>query len=505
MADTVLPTPESLLRQCASAAPSPWFPSEFAETTGVPRDSLDGILNTLRVAGLINIADWVKGRGQGYSLTDAGREVLRSPSLLTKLNVGKRLSISDRLNVEEIPAPQRRDDGSATAYERGEVVRDSLLHPKRLEATPWLIVLNLTVFVVSLGIAIFRQLPTHLFLYHSDPRILIETGAVSGSLLLQGDWWRLVTCCFVHIGLLHLCVNLYSLWALGPQTEQAWGKTRFTVIYLFAGIGGSWAAMMTNPNTMLAGASGAIWGVQTSLMTWLVLNRAHIPQDIISRSLRVLFIILFLNIGVSFIPGISMAGHFGGGIVGVVVSILLNIQRFGSARQRAVVVAVLACFPAIAVVALLNAMERDPRWGGIAQVNEIREKRRNLQEFQQAVVPIIRQIQREYTRIAEGWVDVLLNQPLANRDKMKVLEAIRQIDQLRAHMVEETEQLDLDEEVKLAPLVQKTDQYLNSTYELLGEMSHRLNEGLDAEDKKLRELRRDVKRFFTEWEQLLRK
>src|SRR5947208_1219339 len=76
---------EAILKLCAEAAPNPWYPSVFAQTSGIPRAQLDPHLDTLRLGGLIRLTDWVQGRGQGYALTPEGEAVVQSPRLLEML------------------------------------------------------------------------------------------------------------------------------------------------------------------------------------------------------------------------------------------------------------------------------------------------------------------------------------------------------------------------------------------------------------------------------------
>src|SRR5262245_13653433 len=91
-----------ILHRCAAAAPEPWYPKTYAETTGTPRDSLDAPLEQLRLGGLIRLTDWVQGRGQGYALTPLGTRALQGPRLLNQLRDGK-LKAAD--NGMEQPPP----------------------------------------------------------------------------------------------------------------------------------------------------------------------------------------------------------------------------------------------------------------------------------------------------------------------------------------------------------------------------------------------------------------
>src|SRR5262245_14269736 len=80
---------ETILRQVEASAPEPWYPKLYAETTGVPRDSLDPPLEKLRMAGLIRLTEWVKDRGQGYVLTPEGIQALKSERELARLRDGR--------------------------------------------------------------------------------------------------------------------------------------------------------------------------------------------------------------------------------------------------------------------------------------------------------------------------------------------------------------------------------------------------------------------------------
>ena len=93
--------------------------------------------------------------------------------------------------------------------------------------------------------------------------------------VLQGEWWRVLSCCFVHIGLLHLVMNMFMLFWIGPLLERMWGPWRFLLIYLISGVGGSFAVLGATPEVLVAGASGTIWGIMTSMAAWVVLNRAR--------------------------------------------------------------------------------------------------------------------------------------------------------------------------------------------------------------------------------------
>ena len=94
---------------------------------------------------------------------------------------------------------------------------------------------------------------------------LIRFGAKVNSLILEGEWWRLFTPIFVHIGLLHLVMNSIALYFLGVFTERIFGNVRFVFIYLFAGVAGTLSSLLFSPS-ISAGASGAIMGLFGALL-----------------------------------------------------------------------------------------------------------------------------------------------------------------------------------------------------------------------------------------------
>src|SRR4029453_10282495 len=82
------PAFETLLQMIAQAAPRPWYPVDFVNAMGVPKDRLEGPLDQLRLAGLIAFTPWVSGKGQGFELTPHGADVLKSPRAMAGVRRG---------------------------------------------------------------------------------------------------------------------------------------------------------------------------------------------------------------------------------------------------------------------------------------------------------------------------------------------------------------------------------------------------------------------------------
>ncbi|MEO6955673.1 MAG: rhomboid family intramembrane serine protease [Antricoccus sp.] len=147
--------------------------------------------------------------------------------------------------------------------------------------------------------------------------------AMWGPAVDAGQWWRLIGSAFLHYGPTHIAVNMLSLYLLGSDVERFFGSVRFAVVYLVSGVGASIAVWIFTPNAVVAGASGAVFGLFGAAAVVLIGRKAD---------LRPLLMILLLNLGISLLPGISLAAHAGGFIVGGLVALVMQrtARRIGS-------------------------------------------------------------------------------------------------------------------------------------------------------------------------------
>ena len=154
--------------------------------------------------------------------------------------------------------------------------------------------------------------------------VLLNFGASYAPYLHRGDIWRLVMPMFLHIGWFHLAVNMAALYLLGPILERIYGYARFSVIYVGAGIAGSWLSMRMTQN-VAAGASGAIMGVAGAMLAVGWLHREVVPW----RWKRAFGWGMVLLIGINYAIGLSMPnvidnwGHTGGLVGGFVLAVLI--------------------------------------------------------------------------------------------------------------------------------------------------------------------------------------
>jgi len=163
-----------------------------------------------------------------------------------------------------------------------------------------------------------------------DPAALIAFGAKTNELLRSGEWFRLVTPIFIHAGLLHLALNSYALWVVGPQVEKLYGSARFLLIYLLAGVGGvagSYFGQMLMDRSLDAvsvGASGAIFGLFGVLAVFGFRYRRELPP-VIRRALTAgVLPVIVINLFIGFsIPFIDNSAHIGGLITGAALTLII--------------------------------------------------------------------------------------------------------------------------------------------------------------------------------------
>jgi rhomboid protease GluP len=108
---------------------------------------------------------------------------------------------------------------------------------------------------------------------------VLPWGADFGPLTTSGQWWRLLTACFLHFGIIHLVMNMFCLLQVGVYTERLFGSVRYLLVYLLAGIGGNIAGLYFHPLTVSAGASGAIFGVYGGLLGFMAIYHRAVPRE----------------------------------------------------------------------------------------------------------------------------------------------------------------------------------------------------------------------------------
>ena len=182
-----------------------------------------------------------------------------------------------------------------------------------------LIAINVLVFVVMLIGGVNPLQPT------IDS--LIRYGADYGpKTITHGEWWRLFTSMFLHIGILHIGFNMFVLWQVGPFVERLLGNMGFLIVYLVSGLAGASVSLAWNPYVVSAGASGAIFGVYGALLGFLSIRRDSIPSEVLGPIMKSALVFLGYNLVYGLIvSGTDLAAHLGGLAAGFVCGLALSV------------------------------------------------------------------------------------------------------------------------------------------------------------------------------------
>jgi membrane associated rhomboid family serine protease len=165
------------------------------------------------------------------------------------------------------------------------------------------------------------------------------------------QYYRMITSAFLHIGPLHLVLNMFALYVIGPGLERAMGRSRFLALYFLAAFGGSVAILLFGDrNQPVAGASGAIFGLFAA--AWLL-------SRVIGLDTRPMTALIIANfIFTAAVPGISKLGHVGGFVVGGIAMFALlgwTLDR-GKVHRRTLQNQLISLFGIAVVLVLLTVV-----------------------------------------------------------------------------------------------------------------------------------------------------
>lgn len=210
---------------------------------------------------------------------------------------------------------------------------------------------------------------------------LIAWGGNLASYTLTGQPWRLLTSMFLHVGIIHLVLNMYMLAGLGPYVERAFGHMRFLLVYLVSGLCGSIASALWHAHHRIdssttnaagqvlesshlqlmisAGASGALMGISGAFLGRMLVYGVH-AQDRDAVGLKgPLAQTIAINLMIGFlIPGLDDAAHLGGLAGGFLLGAILTIFNFPYSRAKRMVAALTVS--AAALVLIYAAARQEP-------------------------------------------------------------------------------------------------------------------------------------------------
>ncbi|KAL2550379.1 RHOMBOID-like 2 [Forsythia ovata] len=171
-------------------------------------------------------------------------------------------------------------------------------------------------------------------LFGPSSSTLEKLGALNWTKVVhQHQEWRLVSCMWLHAGIIHLLANMLSLIFIGIRLEQHFGFVRIGIIYLLSGFGGSILSSLFIQNHISVGASGALFGLLGAMLSELITNWTIYTNKI--AALLTLLVIVAINLAVGILPHVDNFAHIGGFLTGFLLGfVLLPHPQFGWMERR---------------------------------------------------------------------------------------------------------------------------------------------------------------------------
>lgn len=195
---------------------------------------------------------------------------------------------------------------------------ESVFKPKKIVVTKLLILINVIVYILSFLASLTGKIDMYTLF------------ALNGTLVKNGELYRLITCGFLHADIIHLLCNMYSLNVIGTQMENFIGKKKFLFVYFISLITGSLLSSIINAGWSV-GASGAIFGLLGSLLYFGYHYRIYLGSVMKSQIIP----IIIANLGIGFIiPNIDMSAHIGGLVGGLLATMATGIEKKSSKSDK---------------------------------------------------------------------------------------------------------------------------------------------------------------------------
>ncbi|PIN08499.1 Rhomboid family protein [Handroanthus impetiginosus] len=171
-------------------------------------------------------------------------------------------------------------------------------------------------------------------LFGPSSSTLEKLGALEWNKIVHGNQaWRLITCIWLHAGVIHLLANMLSLVFIGIRLEQQFGFIRVGVIYLLSGIGGSILSSLFIRTSISVGASGALFGLLGAMLSELLTNWTIYTNK--AAALFTLLVIIAINLAVGILPHVDNFAHIGGFLSGFLLGFVLLVRpQFGWLERR---------------------------------------------------------------------------------------------------------------------------------------------------------------------------
>ena len=250
----------------------------------------------------------------GNKWLDFGRSKHNLPALLKTFEDSPEINHAQAeqvfVNIAQHFAKFTEESAKAEPVNNGIV---QLLTPRKgYFFTPSIILVNVLIFLLMVISGVHIMSPASVD--------LINWGANFRPSTLEGEYWRLLSSCFLHIGLFHLAMNMYAFVYIGSMLEPLLGGKRFITAYLSTGFLASLTSLYWHDLTVSAGASGAIFGMYG--VFFALLTSDLIEKTARQQLLKSIAIFIGLNLMIGLNAGIDNAAHIGGLVSGFVIGYL---------------------------------------------------------------------------------------------------------------------------------------------------------------------------------------
>ena len=297
--------------------------------------------------------------------------------------------------------------------------------------------------------------------------VLLAFGAKTNYLIhFEHQYWRFVTPVFIHVNLIHVLINMYSLWVIGPWVEKLYGSAKFVVFWVVTGIAGVVASYLTvipgsHPGLISsflikphddpsAGASGALFGLVGVLFVFGIKYRHELPEGFKRAFGTGMVPIILLNLGIGFLARgvIDNAAHMGGLLSGAAFAAVVSYKRPGMPASVTIAWRVLQIAGLVLVIGSFfmatRAYRQNPEAGNRANVNsDLASRNRDAAIF-------------DANNSAFGAGEVAVINALKKADAGGIDQAVARLDKAE-HLSDETDALRVD----LKSLLGRSRKYLN--------------------------------------------
>jgi len=285
----------------------------------IKKKTLSLNINTLNI--FLNVSDNVKFDSDIKNIASVKynelNEITEDKNILELFPKIKNKLIKDKVGMDLLV--NVTNDITDKTYKENQTY-SKIFSPKKIIITPILISICILMFILMYVIGKGSEDVLTLLLFGANNQTLVESGQV----------WRLITSTFLHIGIVHLIVNMYSLYIIGKQLEGFLGRIKYLLVYLGSGFLGSLLSVVMH-DSVSAGASGAIFGLLGSLLYFGYHYRLYLGTVLRTQVIPIIIINLLIGFSLS---GIDNFAHIGGLVGGYLLTMALGVPGKTNKRDQ---------------------------------------------------------------------------------------------------------------------------------------------------------------------------